>query len=246
MTALAPVLEGFFTDRLYALRASEHTVAGYRDTYRLLLRFAHQRTGRQPSQLDLSELDATLIGAFLDHLEGDRANSVATRNVRMAAIRALFRYAALRCPEHAGLIQRVLAIPTKRGDRQLVTFLTRTELTALLAATTRRCLWDVATTYSSPSRSRPGSASPNSPASPAPTPSSALERTSAAQARAERNESPPSPKVLPATLPAGSRSDTRQPRSHCSPPSAANDCPTTPSSGCSPSTSPSQPKPARR
>jgi site-specific recombinase XerD len=134
VTALAPVLEGFFTDRLHALRASEHTIAGYRDTYRLLLRFVHERTGRQPSQLDLSELDATLIGAFLDHLETDRANTVATRNVRMAAIRALFRYAALRCPEHAELIQRVLAIPTKRGDRQLVTFLTRIELTALLAA----------------------------------------------------------------------------------------------------------------
>jgi integrase/recombinase XerD len=134
VTALAPVLEGFFTDRLHALRASEHTIAGYRDTYRLLLRFVHQRTGRQPSQLDLSELDATLIGAFLDHLEDDRANTVATRNVRMAAIRALFRYAALRCPEHAALIQRVLAIPTKRGNRQLVTFLNRTELVALLEA----------------------------------------------------------------------------------------------------------------
>jgi len=134
VTALAPVLEGFFTDRLHALRASQHTIAGYRDTYRLLLRFVHQRTGRQPSQLDLSELDATVIGAFLDHLEADRANSIATRNVRMAAIRALFRYAALRCPEHAALIQRVLAIPTKRGNRQLVTFLTRIELTALLEA----------------------------------------------------------------------------------------------------------------
>lgn len=134
MTALAPVLEGFFTDRLHALRASQHTIAGYRDTYRLLLRFVHQRTGRQPSQLDLSDLDATLIMAFLDHLEDARANSVATRNVRMAAIRALFRYAALRCPEHAALIQRVLAIPTKRGNRQLVTFLNRTELLALLEA----------------------------------------------------------------------------------------------------------------
>jgi len=134
VSAFAPVLEGFFTDRLSALRASPHTVAAYRDTYRLLLRFTQQRLGRQPSQLDLSDLDADLIGAFLDHLETERHNTVASRNLRLAAVHALFRYAALRCPEHAALIQQVLAIPTKRPDRRLVTFLTRTEVIALLDA----------------------------------------------------------------------------------------------------------------
>ncbi len=134
MTALAPVLEGFFVNRLTALRASQHTVAGYRDTYRLLLAFAQRRTGVAPSQLDLAHLDADLIRAFLDHLETDRGNRISTRNQRMAAIHALFRYAALRCPEHAELVQRVLAIPTKRCENPLVTFLTRAESDALLNA----------------------------------------------------------------------------------------------------------------
>ena len=134
MSSLAPVLEAFFTDRLAALRASPHTVGAYRDTYRLLLRFAQQRTGTAPCALDLADLDATLIGAFLDHLEAARANTVATRNLRLAAIHSLFRYAALRCPEHAALIQQVLAIPNKRPDGAIVTFLTRAEATALLAA----------------------------------------------------------------------------------------------------------------
>lgn len=134
MTALAPVLEGFFTGRLAALRASQHTVAAYRDTYQLLLRFAQQRTGKAPSQLDLADLDAELIGAFLDHLEADRGNKIATRNLRLAAIHSLFRYAALRCPEHAAVIARVLAIPNKRPDYPLVSFLTRAETDALLAA----------------------------------------------------------------------------------------------------------------
>jgi integrase/recombinase XerD len=134
VTALAPVLEGFFVDRLTALRASEHTVAGYRDTYRLLLVFAEQHTGIQPWALDVANIDAELVSAFLDHLETVRGNRVSSRNQRMAAIHALFRYAALRCPEHAELIRRVLAIPSKRNEKQLVTFLTRAEIDALLAA----------------------------------------------------------------------------------------------------------------
>ena len=134
MTALAPVLQGFFVDRLTALRASQHTVAGYRDTYRLLLAFAQRRTGVQPSRLDLAHIDADLVCAFLDHLQTDRGNLVSSRNQRLAAIHALFRYAALRCPEHAELIQRVLAIPSKRCEKPLVTFLTRTEAEALINA----------------------------------------------------------------------------------------------------------------
>lgn len=134
MSALAPILQGFFTDRLAARRVSPHTVAAYRDTYRLLLRFTHTRTGTAPTDLDLADLDTALIGAFLDHLEDDRANTVATRNLRLTAIHSLFRYAALNCPEHADLIARVLAIPNKRPDTTIVTFLTRPEADALLAA----------------------------------------------------------------------------------------------------------------
>jgi integrase/recombinase XerD len=113
MSALAPTLEAFFTDRLMNQRqASMHTVAAYRDTFRLLLRFAQQRTGKTPSRLDFQDVDAALVGAFLDHLEHERGNSVRSRNSRLAAIHSMFRYAALSHPEHAAVIQRVLAIPT--------------------------------------------------------------------------------------------------------------------------------------
>lgn len=138
MTALAPLMEAFFTDRLVGQRgASANTVSGYRDTFRLLLGFAAERTGKQPSGLDISDLDAPLIAAFLDHLEHERGNGVRTRNNRLAAIHSIFSYAALRHPEHAATIQRVLAIPTKRRDRNLVTWLTEAEVDALLAAPDR-------------------------------------------------------------------------------------------------------------
>jgi len=133
MTALAPTLQAFFTERLIRQRqASPHTLAAYRDTLRLLLVFASERRGIEPSKLDISELDAPLIGAFLDHLEKQRKNSARTRNARLAAVGSLFRYAALRHPEHAAVIERVLAIPRKRFDRKLVTFLIEPELEALL------------------------------------------------------------------------------------------------------------------
>jgi site-specific recombinase XerD len=135
MTALAPLLEAFFVERLMRQRqASEHTVAAYRDTFRLLLRFAETRLGKAPSQLLLGELDATLIGAFLNHLESERHNAVRSRNARHAAIRSFFRFAALHEPAHGALIQRVLAAPQKRFERRLVPFLTREEVAALLAA----------------------------------------------------------------------------------------------------------------
>jgi site-specific recombinase XerD len=135
VTALAPTLEAFFTQRLAGqLQASPHTVAAYRDTFRLLLRHAQARTGKKPSQLDLADLDAPAISAFLDHLEHDRGNAIRTRNARLAAIHSLFAYAALSHPEHAALISRVLAIPPKRFDRALVTYLTSAETDALLAA----------------------------------------------------------------------------------------------------------------
>ncbi|MGH3692788.1 MAG: tyrosine-type recombinase/integrase, partial [Pseudonocardiaceae bacterium] len=135
MTTLAPTLQAFFTDRLARHRqASPHTVASYRDALKLLLVFAARRTGTQPSDLEITDLDAPLIGAFLNHLETERGNSARTRNARLATVHALFRFAALRHPEHAAVIQRVLAIPPKRFDRRLVTYLTEPEVTALLAA----------------------------------------------------------------------------------------------------------------
>ena len=138
MTALAPTLQAFFTDRLARQRqASPHTIGAYRDTWRLLLAHAARHTGRQPSHLEVSDLDAPLTGKFLDHLEADRGNSARTRNARLAAIHSLFRYAALRHPEHAEVIARVLAIPPKRYDKALVTYLTEPETTALLAAPDR-------------------------------------------------------------------------------------------------------------
>lgn len=138
MTLLAPTLEAFFTERLIGQRqASPNTVASYRDTFRLLLGFASQRTARPPFRLQLEDLDAPLIGAFLDHLEKQRANTAATRNVRLAAVHSMFRFAALRHPDHAALIQRVMAIPPKRTHRAVVQFLTDDESDALLASPDR-------------------------------------------------------------------------------------------------------------
>jgi site-specific recombinase XerD len=134
MSALAPTLQAFFTDRLGRQRqASPQTVAAYRDTFRLLVGFVGRQTGKAPSILDFEDLDAKVIGAFLDHLEEERGNSARTRNARLGAIRSLFRFAALRHPEHAELIQQVLAIPQKRFVKKAVSFLTLNELEALVA-----------------------------------------------------------------------------------------------------------------
>jgi site-specific recombinase XerD len=135
VSTLAPTLQAFFTDRLAHQRgASAHTVAAYRDTLKLLLSFAEQRTAKTPSRLDLADLDAELIGAFLDHLEHTRGNSARTRNARLAAVHSLFRFAALAHPQDAAVIQRVLAIPPKRVKHTLVSYLTDIEVDALLAA----------------------------------------------------------------------------------------------------------------
>ena len=135
MSALAPTLEAFLADRLMIQRgASPHTIASYRDTFRLLLRFAAGQTAKRPSDLDFSDLDARLIGAFPEHLEVVRHNSVRTRNNRLAAIHSLFGYAALRHPGHAAAIQRVLAIPVRLFTRDLVTYLDDAEVDALLGA----------------------------------------------------------------------------------------------------------------
>jgi integrase/recombinase XerD len=138
MTALASLLEAFFIERLQQQRrASVHTIAAYRDTFRLVLRFAEKRLGKAPSNLLLADIDESFVTAFLDHLEKQRGNSARTRNARLAAVRSFFGFAAPREPSHGALIQRVLAIPQKRFDRDLVTFLSRTEVDALLAAPDR-------------------------------------------------------------------------------------------------------------
>lgn len=132
---LPRLLQLFFTDRLVRDRdASPHTIAGYRDSFRLLLRFAAERLHKAPSDLDVQLLDASFIGEFLDHLEKERGCTARTRNTRLAAIHAFFRYVALNEPAHALLCQRVLAIPSKRYVRRPIAYLTRPEVEALLTA----------------------------------------------------------------------------------------------------------------
>src|SRR5215469_3971269 len=132
------LLQSFFTKRLMAQRrASPHTIASYRDTFRLLLQFAHKQLGKRASQITLENLNATFIGAFLDDLEQSRGNGVRSRNLRMTVIRSFFRYSILEAPQYSELIQRVLAIPSKRQERRLVGFLSRIEIDALLSAPNR-------------------------------------------------------------------------------------------------------------
>jgi site-specific recombinase XerD len=138
MSALATSLQAWFTDRLIRERnASPHTIASYRDTIRLLLTYASEKLGVEPSRLDLGQLDARLVGAFLEHLETDRGCSARTRNTRLAAIRTFYRYCLLRHPEHAATIERVLQIGPKRHERALITYLTEPELDALIGAPDR-------------------------------------------------------------------------------------------------------------
>jgi len=138
MSTLAPTMEAFFSERLISQKqVSDHTLGAYADTFKLLLRFTSDRTGKSPSALDFTDVDSLVIGAFLDHLEHVRGNGTRTRNARLAAIHSLFNFAALRHPEHAALIQRVLAIPTKRYSRTDVSFLEADEINALIAAPNR-------------------------------------------------------------------------------------------------------------
>lgn len=132
---LPRLLEGFFSERLMHLRqASPHTIASYRDTFSLLLRFLQERTNKLPSTLSLQDLDAPVVGAFLEHLEKGRGNSPRTRNTRLAAVHAFFGYAALYEPGASALVQRVLAIPSKRFEHKPIAFLTQEEIQALVAA----------------------------------------------------------------------------------------------------------------
>jgi len=135
MPSFPALLQRFFTERLMRQRrASPHTIGSYRDTFRLLLRFAQAKLGQAPTQLVFEQIDAPLIAAFLDDIETKRGISARSRNLRLTAIRSFFRYAAFEAPAHAEQIQRVLAIPSQRFTRAQVGFLTRTEMDALLAA----------------------------------------------------------------------------------------------------------------
>jgi integrase/recombinase XerD len=131
---LQSLLQSFFTDRLLRQRqASPHTIAGYRDSFRLLLKFAKQRLGKMPSKLTIEDLDPPFLGTFLEDLEKARKNTARTRNTRLAAIHSFFRYIALEEPAHALHCQRVLAMPNKRHERRPIEFLNREEIDALLA-----------------------------------------------------------------------------------------------------------------
>ena len=247
MTALAPVLQAFFTDRLMTRQRRQPA------HHRRLPRHPHgccwptsTTTGKPPAQLDLADLDAVTIGEFLHHLETERGNSVATRNTRLAAIHSLFRYAACAQPEHADLISRVLAIPTKRRDRDDRQLPHRTEIDALFAApdsTTWHGRRDHALLRST---SRPDYGSPKSPASP----SSDVHLGDRCARPLPRQR--PQGAVHPTDHahrhgPAHLARRTRRPAAAapCSPPAAADGSPATPSSASSPSTPP-PPRTARR
>ena len=131
---LPSLLQSFFTERLLRQRqASPHTIAGYRDSFRLLLQFAKERLGKAPSKIRVEDLDAPFLGRFLEHLEDVRKNSARTRNARLAAIHSFFQYVALEEPAYALHCQRILAMPNKRHERRPIEFLNREEFDALLA-----------------------------------------------------------------------------------------------------------------
>ena len=132
------MLRAFFADHLVQQKAaSPQTIHAYRDAFRLLLTFLDQHRHRKPEALTLDDLDAPVILAFLHHLEEDRANSVQSRNARLAAVRSFVRFAALRAPESVDLTSRVLAIPRKRAPRRQVHYLTRSEMDAILTGCDR-------------------------------------------------------------------------------------------------------------
>lgn len=134
---LARHLEAFFAEGLLTQQnVSQHTIASYRDAFRLLLQYAQEHLGKAPSELDLQDVDGPLVVGFLQHLENHRGNTARSRNARLAAIRSFFRFAAFREPERSGLVQRVLAIPAKRTERRPIDYLSRVEVDALLAAPT--------------------------------------------------------------------------------------------------------------
>jgi integrase/recombinase XerD len=138
VVSLGPLLQAFFCEHLIAQRdVSAATVLSYRDTFRILLAYAHRWVHKRPTDLRLVDIDAPLVIGFLAHLERERGNSARTRNARLAAIRSFMSFASMRCPTTLPSIQRVRAIPMKRFDRPLLGFLSREEVTAILDAPDR-------------------------------------------------------------------------------------------------------------
>jgi site-specific recombinase XerD len=138
IATLPALIQQFFTDRLSTqMEASPNTIASYRDTFRLLLRFASERTSRAPTKLKIEDIDSGLVGDFLAHVETQRRNSARSRNTRLAAIRSFFRFVAMNEPAYMLHSQRILAMPSKRSVRRTVEFLDRAEMDALLAAPDR-------------------------------------------------------------------------------------------------------------
>ena len=136
---LARALRAFFADHLPRVRgASAHTIQSYRDSLVLLLRFVSIQTKRFVTELDLDDLGPQQVLAFLEYLETDRHNLVSTRNVRLAAIHAFFRYCAMECPARLEHCQRVLAVPFKRTDSRPVEYFEYEEIEAILAIVNRR------------------------------------------------------------------------------------------------------------
>lgn len=132
------LVQAFFTEHLmHQQQVSPHTIASYRDTFRLLLHFVQQQTGEPPTKIAMESLDPTFLSAFLNHLENERGVSARSRNVRLAALHSFFRYVTFTEPVYSGLAQRVLAIPNKRFDRRPIEYLTQPEIEALLSAPDR-------------------------------------------------------------------------------------------------------------
>src|SRR5215468_9058777 len=132
---LPAYVQRFFTERLATqLHASPNTVASYRDTFRLLLKYAADRLKRQPTELQVADLDAELIGGFLTFVETRRGNGARSRNTRLAAIRSFFKYVAVNEPQLLHHCQQVLAMPSKRYEKRTIDYLTRAEIEAVIGA----------------------------------------------------------------------------------------------------------------
>jgi integrase/recombinase XerD len=247
MTALAPTLEAFFTDRLMAQKgASPKTIATYRDAFRLLLGFVHAQTGKQPFELDFADLDAALIAKFLNHLEQVRGNSPRTRNNRLAAIHSFYMYSAFRHPEHAATIARVLEIPMKRYERNGITYLDQKRSRRCSPSPTGPPGSDDATTRCYSPRSRPVCASPNSPSSESATSASAPAPTAESRAKAASKGSRRSSPRRSRCSANGCTSAEAMTTSRCSRPGKDASSAATPSPSCCANTSRPRPATAHR
>ena len=133
LPTFANLVQQFFTDYMTQQRAlSPRTVASYRDTFVLMLRFAHEKHGKAPADFQFSDLSAKFLLGFLDHLEQQRHNSVRSRNVRLAAVRSFLKFAAGHDPAQLGVIEQALAVPMKRFDRKMVGFVPKEQMLAVI------------------------------------------------------------------------------------------------------------------